>query len=335
MTLAPTPFNRTHLTGLWSCAVVLAGTLSCGTSTNVKQHEGEVPTAMDGDAPRAQVVLKTQDFAFDPARKDSIGGAYVHRTRVVVPPDLSPQNKWVMFEGPVLENDKIAYRFYLDSRHRFDIYGKRVPDLVMDTVGWDYHDVRDWGADILKVGESLGFGSPGILYRDSVYTFSNADQVTVEVTDTGGAAAALSTTFAGLTVGAQQLTVREEWRLGAGRYDGEVSLAVTEGVLPEGASFTTGLNKLGTDVHILSGDSRTAVYTYGPQSFHHEDLGMAVVADHAYGPRSVDARLSHLLTFAPDRPEVTYRMLAAWSRGVGSIDTREKFEGLIRNVLSE
>ncbi len=306
-------------------ALSACGNGSAGVETDVDA------TAPDVNARRTQVVLKTQDYAFDPLHKDSVAGAYVTRTEVEVPSGLLPQNKWVMFEGPVLENDKIAYRFYMDSRHRFDIYGKRVPDLVMDTVGWDYHDVMDWGADILKVGESLGFGSSGVMVGDSLYTLSDSRRKTVSVTSPGGEIASLRTNFQDLRVGDQLIDLTQDWSLAAGDYGAVVTLAVTKGVLPKGASFVTGLNKLGPAANMLTEGDCTALYTYGDQSFHHENLGMAVMADAEYRPTQGDHRLSHLIVFGKDISKVSYKMLAGWSRGTDAIDTPEKFVALVKN----
>ncbi len=334
------PSGKTdHASTMWplGAALLLSAVLlvllllsACGDGNAQKDTNASVDV-QDPVAGRAQVVLKTQDYAFDPLHKDSVAGAYVTRTEVEVPNGLLPQNKWVMFEGPVLENDKIAYRFYLDSRHRFDIYGKRVPDLVMDTVGWNYHDVMDWGADILKVGESLGFGSPGVLVGDSLYTLSDARRKVVKVTSAGGDIASLRTTFEDLKIGDQLIDLTQDWSLAAGDYGATIKLEVTKGVLPKGAAFTTGLNKLGPLPKTMEVGNCKALYTYGDQSFHHENLGMAVMADAQYFPHQGDHRLSHLLVFGADLQQVSYKMLAGWSRGVESIDTPEKFVAIVQN----
>ena len=314
----------------WPLALLAAAVVACGGPAQ-DLSIGTQTDQRDATAARAQVVLKTQDFPFDPLRKDSVAGVYVARETVEVPTGLLPQNKWVMFEGPVLENDRIAYRFYMDARHRFDIYGKRVPVLVMDTVGWDYHDVTDWGADILKVGESLGFGSPGVLVGDSLYTLSDARRKVVTVTSAGGDVASLRTTFEDLRIGDQRIDLTQDWRLAAGDYGAELTLAVTKGVLPKGAAFATGLNKLGPPPETMDVGACRALYTYGAQSYHGEDLGMAVLAKAEYRPQQGDHRLSHLLVFGADLQKVSYKMLAGWSRGTEAIDTPEKFVALVQN----
>ncbi len=38
-------------------------------------------------------------------------------------------------EGPAWENDIVAFRNYYDARNGIDIYGKRVNEMVLDSVG--------------------------------------------------------------------------------------------------------------------------------------------------------------------------------------------------------
>ena len=72
------------------------------------------------------------------------------------------------YEGIGWENDIVGFRNYLDLRNGIDIFGKRVPDMVLDEVDKDqnshYHELGSWGMDILKVGTSLGAGSIGLIY---------------------------------------------------------------------------------------------------------------------------------------------------------------------------
>ncbi|MEO0581608.1 MAG: DUF4861 family protein [Bacteroidota bacterium] len=67
------------------------------------------------------------------------------------------------FEGIGWENDKVAFRNYLDLRNGMDIFGKTTSNMILDSVGRkgdaSYHELQEWGMDILKVGSSLGAGS--------------------------------------------------------------------------------------------------------------------------------------------------------------------------------
>ena len=142
-----------------------------------------------------------------------------------------------------MENDVIAYRYYADSRHRFDIYGKRVSDLVMDTVSWDYHNIMDWGSDILKVGNSLGIGSPAIYYKDTLYTLSNCEEKTIEILKSDANESTIRTTFMNLKIAGETFDLIQDWTMIAGKPWSEIELKVINGQLPEGMAFATGIVK--------------------------------------------------------------------------------------------
>lgn len=281
----------------------------------------------------AQALLLTQPGSFVLADKNNVSSAYLVQHHLNVPSNLAPQNKWVMFEGPVLENDKVAYRFYADSRHRSDIYGKRVSSLVMDTVSWNYHDIMDWGSDVLKVGNSLGLGSPAIFYQDSLYTLSECSHKTIEIVDSGTKKATVRTTFIGLTIAGHTFDLIQDWSLAAGDYFSEIHLRVINGTLPEGMQFATGIVKHLPEV--MTGQAGQFFYAsnWGEQSFHHEKMGMAILANRMYQPTAVQDELSHAYTFKNAPAEVRYRfMMAGWERDQSGVNNQEAFRQLVENA---
>ncbi|MDR9416045.1 MAG: DUF4861 domain-containing protein [Gracilimonas sp.] len=74
-------------------------------------------------------------------------------------------------DGPAWENDKVGFRQYIDGRNGRDLYGKKMSEMALDTVGIaadgtledNYHVMLPWGRDILAVGNSLGIGGIGII----------------------------------------------------------------------------------------------------------------------------------------------------------------------------
>lgn len=303
---------------------------ACSQERTGTNPERGLATAQSSVARAARVLLLTQADPFDATTKDRISGEYHQRDTLLVPPDLLPQNKWLMFEGPVLENDRVAYRYYADSRHRFDVFGKRVVDMVMDTVGWNYHEVMNWGSDILKVGNSLGIGSPGVLYRDSVYAFSDYVGKQLTVVEEASGAAVLRTDFTDLHFGDEVLDLTQYWRLRPGRYDAEVELVVNGGRLPEGARFVTGIVRHLPTAETGRTDGVFYVANWGNQSFHGEGMGMAVLADTTYAPGYRDGNLNHLMIFedAPDR--VRYRHLVSWEKDRSGVTDQADFLRLVR-----
>lgn len=299
---------------------------SCAAPASEEGNQATEPVAA---TKKTQALLLTQDFPFDPTDKDKVTGDYVAQSRIVVPANLATQSKWIMFEGPVLENDLIAYRYYADSRHRFDIYGKTVTDLVMDTVSWQYHDIMNWGSDVLKVGNSLGLGSPAIWYQDSLYTLSECAEKTIEVIENGEERSLIRTTFTGLKIGEKALDLVQDWSLGAGEPWSEIHLYLKSGTLPEGMSFATGFVKHLPELTVGSTDEFAYLMNWGEQSFHHENMGMAVLAEKAYQPVSIDDELSHVFIFEKAPKEVRYRFLAAWERDNNGVKDAQGFRHLV------
>lgn len=281
-------------------------------------------------ADKVQAVLHIQDKKYDDKNKTKITHEYKARKEVTVPNNLGSQNKWVKFEGPVLENDQIAYRFYMDSRHRFDIYGKTTPNLVMDTVGWNYHNIMNWGSDILKVGNSLGMGSPAIYLDGEVITFSEFEEHQVIVSKDEDEMACIQSIFKGLKVKGTSIDLVEEWCLSAGSPTADITLSVTKGELPKGAVFATGVVKHLPFATIGETEQNAFIYTWGKQSFHKEDMGMAVLVNKEQDYAFPKNKETHLMTIVPQDGKAHYQFLAAWERDVIGVKHERAFQQLIK-----
>ena len=79
-------------------------------------------------------------------------------------------------DGPTWENDKVAFRQYLDGRNSIDVFGKKVSYMTPEDVGIgkdgvtenNYSDMKDWGTDILAVANSAGIGGFSLMIKDSL-----------------------------------------------------------------------------------------------------------------------------------------------------------------------
>ncbi|GLR17086.1 DUF4861 family protein [Portibacter lacus] len=283
-------------------------------------------------AKHTKAIVKVQNFDFDKNNINKISGPYVHKKSLDVPHDLVGQNKWFMFEGPVLENDKIAYRYYADERHRFDIFAKKVPDLVMDTVSWDYHNIMDWGADVLKVGNSLGIGSPGIYYKDTIYTLSDWSAKKIEVIEDGDDKSTIRTTFLDLKIEDHSFTIIQDWSIETGNFYCDIDLKVENGALPEGMHFATGIVKHLPNVTVGQVGNQLYAYTYGKQSYHNHDMGMAVMASSAYEPSEITNDLTHLYIFGNSAKGVKYRFMSQWSLGIDGPKSAMDFQTAVEKA---
>lgn len=80
-------------------------------------------------------------------------------------------------DGPSWENDKVGFRHYLDGRNSKDIFGKKVSSMSPETVGIsasgavedNYHEMKEWGRDIMAVGNSTGIGGIALMIGDTPY----------------------------------------------------------------------------------------------------------------------------------------------------------------------
>lgn len=305
---------------------------ACKVATdNIETNQSE---ASSQSSAKTQAILLTQSFDYDPADKNRVTGQYQAQTKITVPQDLASQNKWIMFEGPVLENDVVAYRYYADSRHRFDIYGKLVPDLVMDTVSWQYHDIMDWGADILKVGSSLGMGSPAIYFNDSIYTLSFCDQKEIEVLQSSDTRSTIRTTFKGLTIEDKKIDLIQDWSLAEGEAWSSITLKVMGESLPKGMRFATGFVKHLPE--IIQGNNQGIFYAmnWGKQSFHKEGLGMAIMAKAENQPKQIMDDLSHAYYFDNASTEVTYQFMSVWERDKNNVKDTKGMKQLIEKATA-
>jgi Domain of unknown function (DUF4861) len=287
-----------------------------------------------------QVVFKRQPHEFLPASPKEITGPYRNIDSLQVPSGMT-NNNWVKFEGPVWENQFIAYRFYADTRHRFDIFGKKTPQLVLDTVGLDYHDVKNWGTDVLKVGESLGMGSPAFFIGDSAHAFTQWQEKTVVITEKTSEYIEIVTSFKGLLSPSGPIDLRQIIEFYPDSRWTKVILLVEAGNW-EGWRFCAGIGKhekavlsTGNSKKIPKNDPRRMQWigTNGPQSIHGHQLGMAVAASTQYAPRYHSDRLNHLLVLDANTTIVEYFLMAAWELDASKLNGRSDFKKLMAEQL--
>lgn len=307
--------------------------ISCKSSPQeVDKVIDKLDVSDSNETKKTQAILLTQPFEFDPADPNNISEKYITKKKLTVPQNLPIQHKWIMFEGPVLENNLVAYRYYADSRHRIDVFGKTVTDLVMDTVSWDYHDIMNWGSDILKVGNSLGLGSPAIWYQDSLYTLSSCAEKTIEIIENSNNTSVIRTTFKKLNIEDKQFDLIQDWSIEEGKPWSEIHLKVINGELPNGMNFATGIVKHLPDIV----QDKTTNYFYamnwGKQSFHEENMGMAIIANKKYQAEPIDNGLSHAYAFKNANQEIRYRILSVWERDNNKVKDAKGFEKVVKQA---
>lgn len=189
-------------------------------------------------------------------------------------------------EGPALENDKNAFRLYFDTRNTKDIYGKRQPRLVMDSVGSNtkhsYHNLADWGMDILHVEKSLGAGSLAVFTKDAngkdtLLRLGGKEVLkeTYTLLNDGPLFASFKMDYVWNVLG-RTVNISETMNIWKGQYFYESKVDQSGGLA--GDVLVTGIadfyeNKMDS----IKNKIVTTLYSYGKQSENKDELGMAIM----------------------------------------------------------
>jgi len=237
------------------------------------------------------------------------------------------------FEGPGWENDKVAFRNYFDERNGIDIFGKTTDQMVLDKVGIDenYHEMQDWGMDILKVGNSLGAGALAIAYQDSLIRVTAPDKARFKSVAEGPYRSIFDFTFDEIALNEASVSLTHRIKIVAGQY-GYQSEVIIENKPPE-AQLVTGIVNLQSDTSYLMEENQVAIlYTHDRQSYNEEQLGMAIMTPksnynaHFETPEQGAGIVStYAMEFAP-ADEITFHFLAGWEVSDEQFATKEGFE---------
>ncbi|MFB0516554.1 MAG: DUF4861 domain-containing protein [Candidatus Neomarinimicrobiota bacterium] len=261
-------------------------------------------------------------------KHEYIGGAFTNVRFLRVPDEHTDHSYFIRYEGPGWESDRVGYRFYLDWRNAIDIFGKKVPDMVLQNVGQDgfdsYHEMADWGMDILKVGESLGIGSVGMWIGDRVERVSQTDSITCAIIATGPVQSIIRTSYYG-------------WQAAGGRYDLVSELSIAAGsrltrhevtIVPNPDNLCTGIVKHPGAKVITepdSGSEWTYLGTFGRQSLADDNLGMAIIFRRQDLLELTEDEHNLVVVLRPAAGKLTYYFLATWEQEPDGIRAEGEF----------
>lgn len=278
-------------------------------------------------AKRTQAELSIKEGGEWQAR-EYIGGTFKNVDSLRVPDEHTDHSWYIRYEGPGWESDKVGYRFYLDWRNATDVFGKTTVEMVLQNVGQDgfdsYHELQDWGMDVLKVGESLGIGSPAVFTEGKAVRIDSTDSVISKVLMNGDIMSAVQTNYFGWKVAGTQLDVKSVYSIHAGSrltrhqlsWDGTVE------------NFATGIGKSDSvTIHTSRGDAESFGYiaTFGKQSLNNDNLGLAVLFSSDQLREITEDDFSHIVTFDASNGAAEYYFLAAWEMETEGIKTEEEF----------
>ena len=260
-----------------------------------------------------------------------VGGHFVNVNEVVTPPDFTDHAGYIRYEGPGIESDRVGYRFYLDWRNGFDIFGKKTRAMVLQDVGQDgydsYHEPADWGMDILKVGDSLGIGAFGFWNGTKVERVSDVATRTARILDRGPLYSLLEILYDEWHTSESQTDVKALLSMSAGSRLVHVRLSMSEPL----SNIAIGIARDPAAELISGSPSSDGGYgyfgTWGKQSLSgpDDDLGMLLLYRQAAVIERTEDELSHVVVLRPVDGKVEYWFGAAWSQEPDGITTEAEF----------
>lgn len=270
--------------------------------------------------------------------KKYIGGEFKNVQFVRVPNEHNDHDTYFRYEGPGWESDKVGYRLYLDWRNAIDIFGKKIPDMVLHHVGLDgfdsYHEMADWGMDIFKVGQSIGIGSIGMWHNNKIYMVSQADSVTCEIVSNGPVKSQIQTKYFGWKVGSEKYNLISNLSITAGSRLTKHSVSCSNN-LP---NICTGLAKH-EDCDVLHPVSRTDgewqyLALYGQQSLAGDNLGIAILYKKSELIELTEDDLNYVAVFQPSKGTFSYYFVAAWEQEPNGIKNLKEFQKYLETTIT-
>lgn len=257
-------------------------------------------------------------------------------------------------DGVAWENDKMGFRHYFDGRNCRDVFGKRVSDMVLDTVGIrpegipgdTYHVLAEWGRDIMSAANSFGLGGLALQTQDSLVrlgvtidkTVDNVDSTRYTLIAEGPVRSVFDLDFYGWEVPGGKIDVKETVTIWAGKFGYENKVKTS--ALPDNTYLVTGIVSNFNDMpyeEMQLGDY-TAMMTHDKQTYNKEwYMGMALIvpngnlAETFDAPKdSADIIRTWCARLKPDMDSLYhFNAYAAWELTDSKFSDREYFFSLI------
>lgn len=328
-----TVFKISNLSVLTCFLAVSVAIVSCSEKSDTSGSQAENNNA----APHAEISIKEggEWQEGSEGRNEYIGGSFTNVENMTVPSEHTDHTGFIRFEGPGWENQNVGYRLYLDWRNAIDIFGKKVDSLALPYVGQEnfesYHDMADWGMDILGVGNSLGIGGYGRYLDGEVHHFNEVENTSVSIENSDDQA---------------RVTINYEgWETPGTSVDLQSQLSI----FPEGRhtkatfsfsdpveGFSTGIVDHGLSLTQNEGANWGYISTYGAQTLVNDTdkLGMAIFYKIDEVEEITNGDDDHLVVFKPAE-DLTYYFLAAWEQELNGITNKADFEANLNNLLAE
>ncbi|WP_264550740.1 DUF4861 domain-containing protein [Flavobacterium sp. N2038] len=261
------------------------------------------------------------------ARKYIGGTVFKNVDRLKLAPEHTDHSFDIRYEGPGWENNRIGYRLYLDWRNAIDIFGKKTSENILPKVGQDnfdsYHEMSDWGADILKAGKGIGIGSIDRYLNNEKLHFREVDS-TIATVFNKEKESIVKVNYYG-------------WKTASDKIDFTSVLTIKPDDLytkhtiqasKEIKGICTGIVKQ-KNTELLKKESKNKKWaylaTYGEQSLVPDKLGMAIFYEVNTIESTQNTDLDYLLVFKPTTKSTSFYLLGAWEQEVNGIKSKADF----------
>jgi hypothetical protein len=265
------------------------------------------------------------------------GGTFKNVNQLRVPDSHTDHSFYIRYEGPGWESNKVGYRLYLDWRNAIDIFGKLTDDMVLTQVGQDgfdsYHNMSNWGADILKVGKGLGIGSIGRMVNTEMLHFREVDSTIVKV-ENNNDKSVVNVDYYGWKTNEQKTNLKSKLTIFPDERYTQHTVQSTQAL----DGICTGIVNLYNlpMVQKVSDNKKWAyIATYGKQTLFEDNLGMAVFYEMETAEKVFQGTNDHLVQFKPSTKAITFYFLGAWEKEVNGIKTEVQFYNYLNENLSK
>ena len=161
-------------------------------------------------------------------------------------------------DGPTWENDKVAFRHYLDGRNAKDVYGKKSAAITPENVGLDeskavvdnYHTMEAWGRDVFPVGNSAGLGGFGVISNDTIRrlgilvtdTLSNIEKTHFKIVEKGPVKSTMHIDYSNWNTAGNTYQAKETVTIWPGMYAYQNTVSISG--LKENDTLAIGLSNI-------------------------------------------------------------------------------------------
>ena len=293
------------------------------------------PSTIPRKRTQAEISVKTGGH-FE--NRKYIGGSFQNIQYLRVPDEHTDHSYYVRYEGPGWESDLVGYRFYLDWRNATDVFGKKTHDMVLQHVGLDgfdsYHEMQDWGVDVLKVGSSLGVGSMAMYDGQKAVRVDKTDSVICEIVENGPIYSAVKTNYYWWNVGSLSFDVTSVISIHAGTRLSHHEINITN----QPDNLCTGIGKDDKAKLYVEQGSKTSwgyLASYGLQSLNNDHLGLAVFFAHQDYKGFTEDEFSHIVKLNVVDGKAKYYFLAAWEGEPDGLKNEEMFLAFVNETAGK